>query len=57
MKVGEVSWNINESVTYTISNIQHTLLYLDSNQQSRINANKTVDIYGGQLSAGLTFNW
>jgi hypothetical protein len=57
MKLGEVVWKVNDSVTYTISGVQHKLQYLDTAQRSRINANHTVDIYGGKLFVGMAFQW
>jgi hypothetical protein len=55
--LGNVTFNLSETVSYTIFNAKPVFYYRDSAQKASINGNDTIVIYGGKLEADLTFQW
>jgi hypothetical protein len=52
-----VSWRVNDSVTYVIYDANPTFYYRDSKQKAEIVGNDTIIIDGGFAEVKIDFKW
>ncbi len=55
--LANVTFNLSESVTYTLYDFNTTFYYRDSQQKAQILGNDTIVVSGGRLEADVTFSW
>lgn len=55
--LNNVTWKVNDTATYFITNIKPKFFYLDSNQRADIVGNDTIVIEGGKLEVTFDFQW